>query len=331
MKKFIIITSINKKTGAISEFEKKKDWHIVIVGDKKSKPIECTENLTFLSVDDQQNLGLAIVDQLPYNHYTRKNIGYLYAIQNGADVIYDTDDDNIPYPDWALEDFGCKNLIQADSNFINIYTYFTDEFIWPRGFPLELVSDKEELAIKTTSTVKVGIWQGLADLDPDVDSIYRLIFNEPITFKRREPVALPKGKYCPFNSQNTFWSRDAFPLLYLPATTSFRFTDILRSFIAQRLLWTAEMHLGFHQATVYQERNHHDLMKDFKDEVECFLNSRKVIKVLQEIKVSNDPLVNLGLIYFDLYRNMLIGIEELSVLDAWRKDFEKASQKGKSI
>src|SRR6056297_3221617 len=102
MKKCIVITTINEKTKAITEFEKFSDWHVVIVGDKKSKPIENNVNLTYLSVQDQKKLGFSIVDALPFNHYTRKNIGYLYAMREGAEVIYDTDDDNIPYDYWNL-------------------------------------------------------------------------------------------------------------------------------------------------------------------------------------------------------------------------------------
>jgi len=323
MKRFIIITTINEKTKAISEFEKLKDWHLVIIGDKKSKPIENSQNLTFLSVDDQKKLGFSIVDKLPYNHYTRKNIGYLYAIREGADVIYDTDDDNTPYSYWGLERFQCKNLIQGENNFVNIYNYFSEELIWPRGFPLDMVSQREMLKVSTTSPpLKVGVWQGLADLDPDVDAIYRLIFNKPVTFERKEPIVLRSGKYCPFNSQNTFWTKEAFPFLYLPATTSFRFTDILRGFIAQRLLWVEGMHLGFHEATVYQERNAHDFMKDFKDEFECYLNTRKVIESLQTLDFSESPSANLALAYQGLHKEQLISSDELTILDAWRSDFE---------
>ncbi len=325
MKKFIVITTINEKTKALFEFEKLEGWHLIIVGDKKSKPIESSQNLIFLSVDDQKKLGFSIVDKLPYNHYTRKNIGYLYAIREGADVIYDTDDDNIPYPHWGLADFECANLIQSENAFINIYSHFTDELIWPRGFPLDLISQREQLKVNTVSPVKVGVWQGLADLDPDVDAIYRLIFNKPVTFERKEPVVLPNGKYCPFNSQNTFWTKGAFPFLYLPATTSFRFTDILRGFIAQRLLWASGMHLGFHQATVYQERNVHDFMKDFRDEVECYLNTRKVIDILQELGSCEKPTSNLTQAYQALHKGKLISSEELSIVDAWRSDFELIS------
>jgi hypothetical protein len=320
MKKYIVITTINEKTKALSEFEKLDDWHLVIVGDKKSKPIESNKNLTFLSVDDQQNLGFATVDNLPYNHYTRKNIGYLYAIREGADVIYDTDDDNIPYPYWGLENFECAKLVRNEGDFINIYSHFSDELVWPRGFPLDLVSQRDQLEISTISPVKVGVWQGLADLDPDVDAIYRLVFNKPVTFERKEAVALPPGRYCPFNSQNTFWTKEAFPFLYLPATTSFRFTDILRGFIAQRLLWNVGMHLGFHEATVFQERNVHDFMKDFRDEIECYLNTKPVIEALKKVDLSENPIENMRTAYAFLHSNELISLDELSIVEAWLTD-----------
>ena len=36
-----------------------------------------------------------LVDVLPWNHFGRKNIGYIYAIHHGAQIIWDFDDDNI--------------------------------------------------------------------------------------------------------------------------------------------------------------------------------------------------------------------------------------------
>ena len=52
-------------------------------------------NVEFLSVDQQEMLFGQF--KIPYNSYTRKNLGYLYAIMKGAEWIYDTDDDNKPY------------------------------------------------------------------------------------------------------------------------------------------------------------------------------------------------------------------------------------------
>ena len=81
-----------------------------MVGDKKSSPISSTDRLIFLSIEDQMKLKYKFIEYCPLNHYARKNIGYLYAIQNGADIIYDTDDDNYPNADWFLPHFFCQIL-----------------------------------------------------------------------------------------------------------------------------------------------------------------------------------------------------------------------------
>ncbi len=323
MKKFIIITTINEKTRAVCEFERRPGWHTIVVGDRKSKPIRNSESLTFLSLDDQRKLGFHLTENLPLNHYTRKNIGYLYAIREGADVIYDTDDDNVPNPDWKTEGFTCENSLQCHDIWINVYRYFTRDYIWPRGFPLDQINQDQALTVEKTLPVKIGVWQGLVDNDPDVDAIYRLILNKPVKFDRRKAIALPVNSFCPFNSQNTLWSKEAFPLLYLPATTSFRFTDILRGLIAQKLLWVSGMHLGFHQATVSQNRSHHDLMNDFREEVECYLNTTTIVDVLQGIDFPGNALENLCLAYQRLHAGRLVSADELLFLDAWRKDLEQ--------
>ena len=326
MKKFIIITTINGKTKSISEFEKLDGWHLIVVGDQKSQKIKSTPKLTYLSIEDQQTLEFSIVERLPYNHYARKNIGYLYAIREGADIIYDTDDDNTPYPHWGHENFDCGNFIHTEGDFLNIYQYFTKESIWPRGFPLDLVRQSQNLVVEKSSPVKIGVWQGLADADPDVDAVYRLIFNKEVEFDHKEPVALPPGKFCPFNSQNTFWAKEAFPLLYLPALTSFRFTDILRGFVAQRLLWENGLHLGFQKASVRQSRNTHDYMEDFKDEVECFIKTKDVVALLKKLEIGANQLENLDNAYRCLSNKELINPAEIIILDAWGKDLVKASK-----
>ncbi|PIO68768.1 hypothetical protein TELCIR_09431 [Teladorsagia circumcincta] len=62
--------------------------------------------------------GYSSERNLPYKSYTRKNIGYLYAIEHGAEWIYDTDDDNKPYgsctptKEVALMKNSTKSLLQ---------------------------------------------------------------------------------------------------------------------------------------------------------------------------------------------------------------------------
>ena len=53
------------------------------------------DNIIFLSEKDQINMNLTFTRQLPWNSFGRKNVGYIYAISQGAKVIFDFDDDNI--------------------------------------------------------------------------------------------------------------------------------------------------------------------------------------------------------------------------------------------
>ena len=68
------------------------------------------ENVIILSDGDQMKMRNSFVESLPWHSFGRKNIGYLYAIANGAKYIWDFDDDNIikfwlknSSPDKALE------------------------------------------------------------------------------------------------------------------------------------------------------------------------------------------------------------------------------------
>ena len=53
------------------------------------------ERLIFLSEKDQIDMQLQFVDNLPWDTFGRKNVGYIYAISQGAKLIFDFDDDNI--------------------------------------------------------------------------------------------------------------------------------------------------------------------------------------------------------------------------------------------
>jgi hypothetical protein len=167
------------------------------------------------------------------------------------------------------------------------------------------------------------IQQGLADENPDVDAVYRLILPLPLDFRSDRRVALAPGVWCPFNSQNTTWFRESFPLLYLPAYCSFRMTDIWRSFVAQRIGWECGWSLLFHEPTVYQKRNDHDLMRDFEDEVPGYLLNRKIARILEaaQLRSGVEQLSNnLLTCYERLVAENIFEPKELALVQAWVDD-----------
>jgi STELLO glycosyltransferases len=323
----IIITTINYPTRGVKEIARnaaKLNAQFILIGDLKSPQDFAQPGATFFDLNAQRQIRFKYASLVPARHYARKNIGYLVAISRGATILIETDDDNIPREDfWLARKANVRAKVATGSDWINIYSYYSDIPIWPRGFPLDRVNQApppwDQLA---TLEIFCPIQQGLADGNPDVDAIYRLLYPLPFSFRANGPVAL-RGPWCPFNSQNTTWCREAFPLLYLPYYCSFRMTDIWRSFVAQRIAYLNRWGILFHKATVFQQRNDHSLLRDFEEEVPGYLNNGRIREVLDDMDLpvgqENIPAA-MRAAYQKLVAIKLIGEPELPLLDAWIED-----------
>lgn len=325
MKKYIVITSIFNPTEAVLAFSKMNDYQLIVVGDKKTPEEWHCNNVDYMSIAQQEAFNFELTKVLPYNHYCRKMLGYIKAIKNGAEYIVDTDDDNIPKENWVFPDFENQfDLLPENKGFVNIYQLYTKDKIWPRGLPLKHINRLFELEKNVTvKECKVGIWQGLADEDPDVDAIYRLTNDTPCYFEERKPVVLGKDTISPFNTQNTIIRKELFPLMYLPTYVTFRYTDILRGLIAQPIMWLYGYKLGFTNATVTQKRNPHDYMKDFISEIPMYETSEKVIELVSKVISSSDCIeTNLYNAYKELLTENIVSVKEMVTLEAWLKDLK---------
>lgn len=294
----------------------------IVIGDTKSPSDFHIDGCEHYSIARQMELG-ELARMLPTRHYARKNLGYLEAIRAGAEIIIESDDDNIPFEGfWTDRTMAAPARPVAASGWVNVYRYFTDRLVWPRGFSLEHIHDALPPAA-ALQAVTCPIQQGLVDDNPDVDAIFRLTLPLPFRFAAADSVALGAGSVCPFNSQNTTWFRDAFPLLYLPSHCSFRMTDIWRSFIAQRIAWNCGWSVLFHASTARQERNDHRLLKDFEDEIPGYLQNAAIVKMLAALDLKDGPenlLDNLERCYMALVRGGFIGADELPLVRAWSRE-----------
>jgi STELLO glycosyltransferases len=216
-----------------------------------------------------------------------------------------------------------------EAPWVNAYRFFTEEQIWPRGFPLRLVWDDGSLGIEACgeiSTVVAPIQQGLVDLSPDVDAVWRLVLDQEFRFRKANSILLPPGSWCPFNSQSTWWHPPALPLLYLPSHCSFRMTDIWRSFIAQRCLWELGTGVVFHSSEVEQGRNLHDLMTDFRDEVPGYLRNEELVRILELIRLEpglGAVGANMLRCYEELQGTDFFAGDEIPLVKAWLGDVEE--------
>ena len=307
-------------------------WHFAVAGDSKSPADFSLSGCDWWPLARQKASEFAYARGAPTGHYARKNVGYLAAIAAGAERIVETDDDNIPEAGFfAPLPLETEARVPAGAGWHNAYAHFlppagpdAPPVVWPRGLPLDRVGEPAAALSAMPRIVRAPIQQGLADDNPDVDAVFRLTRRLPVRFARDAgPVALGRGQWCPFNSQNTVFYAPAFPLLYLPAYCSFRMTDIWRGLVAQRIGWECGWHLLFRAPTVRQDRNAHDLNRDFADELPGYLHNARIAAALADLALGEGEAAipdNLRACYALLADLELVDRAELPLLDAWLAD-----------
>ena len=327
----IVVTSIaspNPALQALAHGCRERGHDFIVIGDEPSPTDFSLDGCDFYGLKQQHELGLKLASLCPTRHYARKNIGYLLAMRGNATLIIETDDDNTPYETFWDQRTRMQTVRAAtEAGWLNVYRYFTDANIWPRGFPLDRINAPQTaFGELPTHDVDAPIQQGLSDVDPDVDAIYRLTQTAPVSFVRGRRVALRQNVWCPFNSQNTTWWADAFPLLYLPAYCTFRMTDIWRSFIAQRIAWENNWSLLFHEPNGEQARNQHDLMRDFADEIPGYLRNAEISETLSRLQLQAG-IEHLGENLLSCYRELVsksvFDPKELVLVEAWLNDIRQ--------
>ena len=296
--KWIVMIAFNEPTPSFLDLLKIiENWKIVVISNNKNikvnncwKSLVFTNNLIYLTLRDQMNLGYEITKYLEFDSYSRKNIGYLFAIQHGAKEIYEIEE-NIIITD--IDDLNInsnkKNIfygIRNDSKMINPYNLFGERNIWPRGFKIKDFGKEHStkfLNINSSNlNIKPLIYQGLINGIPDVDSIYiqTNILNNliNISFINIDPLIYFPGNYVPINSKNTKYLYDIFPFLSLPITINEKISDIFRGYLIQFFTWRLNGSVIYYSSKMY--RYNHIYIPNFIDEKRLFYNLDNFFKII---------------------------------------------------
>ena len=327
---------------------------LVVVGDKKTNEIPWREfekqyqfRVFYLSVEHQKKMLFLTVHKLPWNHFGRKNIGYLFAISYGAKIIYDFDDDNTLLKKMTIFHKIIDGIFDQEisigihrHHLYNPYPTFhpvnrqnNKEFIWPRGFPLNFIQDPNTSFFQAHDDINASnicIFQSLANNDPDVDAIFRLTRKLPIYFQRENLItAVPIGTYAPWNSQAVLVRDVAFWGLFLPISVDGRVSDIWRGYITSRMLFETQYRIAFTSAFVEQFRNPHDYQLDFENELDLYLKTNKLISILSTFSVKKSYNFSQNLIFLmdELSKNDIVSFEDCQIIRVWVYDLDNLNYK----
>jgi len=303
MEKAIVTTTIYPPSTATKLFAKKKGWHLIIVGDLKTPHDrysiwETSPSVTYLHPKQQEELYSDLSKAIGWNTIQRRNIGLLYAYHMGANIIATVDDDNIPYEGWG-ENVYVNQTIEIDlyespnGVFDPLAATKYGNFLWHRGYPIDLLNSRHEVQYKGKATRKVLVQADLWDGDPDIDAMARIV-NQPVV---RFDISTPFGasNISPFNSQNTFLSREVLPV-YSVLPHVGRMDDIWGGYILQHYFPNSVVYAP---ASVYQDRNEQDLVTNLENEV---IGYRNTFKLLKDLSNYSQYLPEKALNYWKIYR-----------------------------
>lgn len=304
-KKCIVTTTINPPSTATMKFCEKKGWNFIIVGDTKTPHEKYQElekkypHVTYMTPEIQEKKYKKLSDFLGWRTIERRNVGFVEAYNMGAEIIATVDDDNIPYESWGENVLVNKevsvDMYEPAVNVFDPLSVTDHKFIWHRGYPVELLNERFRVEYKGKVKRKVLVQADLWDGDPDIDAIARLTMKPIVKFSEvTEPFC--SNRIAPFDSQNTFVSREAIPY-YTMFPFIGRMDDIWGAYVMQHFLPDSVI---FNKASVYQDRNVQDLVTNLENEI---IGYRHTYKLLNDLPNFENYLPEKAVGFFKLYQS----------------------------
>jgi hypothetical protein len=262
----------------IEEFIPSDDWCVAIVTRelmKVSSDIrQRTARLHYLSLNQ-----MAAKESGSMGEFTKallrssstdsalKNVGYFYAIREGARYIMDLEDSEDMKHRWNnLEKTYFQpspNLevdipLLGDRSFLNPHTFLFNDTVlgtsWPRGYPQRhehphFSQPMIAISNKPVQKSRIGIVQQLSS-KPDLDTQGSILMqNTPIHTKNdggqisyKHPLLVPRHAVSPYNAKATLHTLATLWSTLLPVTLPDRVSDIWRAYMAQTLFHDLNLH-----------------------------------------------------------------------------------------
>lgn len=317
MKTAIVLTTINIPyllKGYAKNFEEHgyKDIEFIVIGDLKTPPetervIEDIKNRElggeYFDIPKQRKWLKrfpALEQTIPYNSDNRRNIGYLIAVERGAEIVISLDDDNYLREEDYLAGHQIVGTtqtlksVESSNHWFNPCSMLQTEpkrTTYPRGFPYS--KRWKDDAQFTNSNGRIVINAGLWLNNPDVDAVTNL--NEPIKSlsMSSEQVMLVPGTFAPINTQNTAFHRDVLPCYYyivmgaqINGYTLDRYGDIWSGFFAKKVIDQVGDRVAFGHPLTDHRRNIHNLFEDLQNELWGMILTDKIVPIIESINLT---------------------------------------------
>lgn len=267
-----------------------------VVGDRKTPPearrlsADATRKgleTVYVGIDEQDEWGEkfpGFYRCIPYNNETRRNLGYLRAMEDGCEVLICIDDDNFPTDDDFIGGHlhtgrpVAVPLLHEASGYHNVCEYLQivpSRPLFPRGFPFRLRGHSNVPQHRVApAAARIGVTAGLWLKEPDIDATAWLNGRvESVGYTGPEHFVLDQETWSPVNTQNTSVVRALIPGFLcvpmgheVPGGKIQRYGDIWGGYFLQAVMRGTPYHTSFGRPLVEHRRNPHNYVDDLRYE-----------------------------------------------------------------
>lgn len=292
--------------------------------------------LVFLDAASQQRLRFASHRQRRSSR-ARANLGFLYAIACGANIIFEAEEGvSFEGQETLQHSFGAGPFAQAqgdDSSFlVNPYALYGRPGIFPPGFPLTAVRNatfefRKVLAPKAAGygfSSRPLIESILVDGNRKTAAVLQLTQpaekNPPQFYTKPGAIGIAPGYFAPCTLGFTFYHRDAFWALALAESPNQAVAPVVRSLLAQRLLWEVNGQLLISRATqlLWESQKHDEaeMLQAYQREAAAEALMHRLIQLLHEWKPHGSSLATHG---SSLANNLLRLAGDIANIGLWSR------------
>lgn len=255
-----------------------------------------------------------------YNSIQRRNVGFLQAALDRAEVIVSVDDDNfVTDDDFIGHHLAAGREIEVPvvshaSGWWNVCQQLATDpprRFYHRGYPKSLQNWQfggEETAVRRVkAVVNAGLWRETPDVDATAHCEEPIQVVDLLPLAGHRSFALACGTWCPFNSQNTSLDASILPAAWLPVMHDpvkgyriDRFDDIWMSYFVRAIGDGRGETVAYGPPMVRQTRNPHNYVNDLAGELAGYLLTEWLVVQLRAFRTAAADWADayLDLIYF---------------------------------
>jgi len=258
---------------------------------------------------------------VPFDSDNRRNIGFLMALESGADFLISIDDDNFCRDEddfFEQHSIVCQDIqtfkaVHSPTGWFNICSMLDMKpsyHVFPRGFPYH--KRHQDVALSYTEEqglvrINVGLWLS----EPDLDAITWLVAPVKAVSFCSEPLVLGAKTWSPINTQNTALHRDVIPSYYfvrmgypLAGIPIDRYGDIFSGYFSQACARHFGHRIRIGKPLSIHRRNSHNYLRDATNELACIWVLEDLTEWLPEANIE-------GTTYEEAYVSLSYAIEDV--------------------